>query len=79
MIYARVAQLVEYDLAKVGVAGSSPVSRSLFFLGFMRVPGFRGSAFGLHNQNYLKFLLKVFGLPAFFSFLTQTSHTNKVC
>ena len=24
---ARVAQLVEYDLAKVGVAGSSPVSR----------------------------------------------------
>ena len=26
--YARVAQLVEYDLAKVGVAGSSPVSRS---------------------------------------------------
>ena len=31
-IYARVAQLVEYDLAKVGVAGSSPVSRSLFFI-----------------------------------------------
>ena len=28
MIYARVAQLVEHDLAKVGVAGSSPVSRS---------------------------------------------------
>ena len=28
--YARVAQLVEHDLAKVGVAGSSPVSR--FFL-----------------------------------------------
>ena len=27
-IYARVAQLVEHDLAKVGVAGSSPVSRS---------------------------------------------------
>lgn len=25
---ARVAQLVEYDLAKVGVAGSSPVSCS---------------------------------------------------
>ena len=25
--YARVAQLVEHDLAKVGVAGSSPVSR----------------------------------------------------
>ena len=31
-IYARVAQLVEYDLAKVGVAGSSPVSRSFLFL-----------------------------------------------
>lgn len=27
--YARVAQLVEHDLAKVGVAGSSPVFRSL--------------------------------------------------
>ena len=26
--YARVAQLVEHDLAKVGAAGSSPVSRS---------------------------------------------------
>ncbi len=38
-LYARVAQLVEYDLAKVGVAGSSPVSRfficggSLYFKG----------------------------------------------
>ena len=29
-IYARVAQLVEHDLAKVGVAGSSPVSRSFY-------------------------------------------------
>ena len=28
--YARVAQLVEYDLAKVGVAGSSPVSRFFY-------------------------------------------------
>ena len=28
MINARIAQLVEHDLAKVGVAGSSPVSRS---------------------------------------------------
>jgi hypothetical protein len=26
---ARIAQLVEHDLAKVGVAGSSPVSRSI--------------------------------------------------
>ena len=26
--HARVAQLVEHDLAKVGVAGSNPVSRS---------------------------------------------------
>ena len=33
-IYARVAQLVEYDLAKVGVAGSSPVSRSVRSLSF---------------------------------------------
>ena len=27
--FAGVAQLVEHDLAKVGVAGSSPVSRSI--------------------------------------------------
>ena len=27
-IQAGIAQLVEHDLAKVGVAGSSPVSRS---------------------------------------------------
>ena len=31
--YARVAQLVEHDLAKVGAAGSSPVSRSLKEMG----------------------------------------------
>ncbi len=30
---ARIAQLVEYDLAKIGVAGSNPVSR------FLNVPG----------------------------------------
>ena len=28
---AKVAQLVEHDLAKVGVAGSNPVFRSIFF------------------------------------------------
>ena len=28
--YARVAQLVERDLAKVEAAGSSPVSRSIY-------------------------------------------------
>ena len=28
---AKIAQLVEHDLAKVGVAGSSPVFRSEFF------------------------------------------------
>ena len=31
VFYAEIAQLVEHDLAKVGVAGSSPVFRS--FLG----------------------------------------------
>ena len=40
--YARVAQLVERDLAKVEAAGSSPVSRSFYFIAetffiFMRV------------------------------------------
>ena len=62
--YARVAQLVERDLAKVEAAGSSPVSRSFLFLGFMRVPRYSGSAFSLHNRNYLKFLLEVFTLSA---------------
>ena len=40
--YARVAQLVEHDLAKVGVAGSSPVSRSFYLRGglFFRIPPF---------------------------------------
>ena len=28
-VYAEIAQLVEHDLAKVGVAGSSPVFRSI--------------------------------------------------
>jgi hypothetical protein len=37
---AGIAQLVEHDLAKVGVASSSLVSRSKFFLGAgkLRVP-----------------------------------------
>ena len=34
MHYARIAQLVEHDLAKVGVAGSNPVSRSQKEAGF---------------------------------------------
>ena len=62
--YARVAQLVERDLAKVEAAGSSPVSRSFLFLRFMRVPRFSKPAFSLHNRNYLKFLLEVFALSA---------------
>ena len=45
---ARVAQLVEHDLAKVGVAGSNPVSRSNFFFGriFMEV------SFEIHFEMY---------------------------
>ena len=31
LIPAKVAHLVEHDLAKVGVAGSSPVFRSIFY------------------------------------------------
>ncbi len=46
---ATVAQLVEYDLAKVGVAGSSPVCRS--FLYFVRVSGFRKPAFVYINKK----------------------------
>ena len=32
--FAKIAQLVEHDLAKVGVAGSSPVFRSKRLLDF---------------------------------------------
>ncbi len=49
IIYATVAQLVEYDLAKVGVAGSSPVCRFLKFRDFMRVSKVGGSAFCLYK------------------------------
>ena len=46
-VYARVAQLVEYDLAKVGVAGSSPVSRSFYFK-----PCFQGFFFYMEILKY---------------------------
>ena len=39
--YARVAQLVERDLAKVEAAGSSPVSRSFYFQDLCGFRGFR--------------------------------------
>ena len=38
-VYAEIAQLVEHDLAKVGVAGSSPVFRSINKKIFFRCPG----------------------------------------
>ena len=41
------AQLVEYDLAKVGVAGSSPVSRSFYFK-----PCFQGFFFYMEILKY---------------------------
>ena len=37
--HAKVAQLVEHDLAKVGVAGSNPVFRSTFLLKISLCPG----------------------------------------
>ena len=37
-IHAKIAQLVEHDLAKVGVAGSSPVFRSMRPYGFDNCP-----------------------------------------
>ena len=43
--HARVAQLVERDLAKVEAAGSSPVSRSFLFLRFKRLPRVRKPLF----------------------------------
>ena len=52
--------MVEYNLAKVGVAGSIPVSRSLKKLVLMRVPGFWESVFRLHNLISRKFFAEVF-------------------
>ena len=49
---ARVAQLVEYNLAKVGVAGSSPVSRFFLWCGsldFTRVSAFFVSVFSVDS------------------------------
>ena len=34
---AKIAQLVEHDLAKVGVAGSSPVFRSILHISLLEV------------------------------------------
>ena len=36
-IYADMAQLVEHNLAKVGVAGSNPVVRSIVMNGLVRL------------------------------------------
>ena len=49
--YARVAQLVERDLAKVEAAGSSPVSRSLELAQKYREIGI-SEFFILHRQGY---------------------------
>ncbi len=35
LFYAEIAQLVEHNLAKVGVAGPSPVFRSFFVFGVL--------------------------------------------
>ena len=45
-IHADVAQLVEHDLAKVGVAGSNPVVRSMN----SKPPLFRGGFFVARTQ-----------------------------
>ena len=34
IFFAGIAQLVEYKLPKLGVAGSNPVARSVFYLKF---------------------------------------------
>ena len=55
--YARVAQLVEYDLAKVGVAGSSPVSRSDYLKGsldFSRLPFLIGVLVFVYFEAFLR-------------------------
>ena len=44
--HAGIAQLVEHNLAKVGVAGSSPVSRSGSTTGERRLPRFAFGSFG---------------------------------
>ena len=52
-LFAKIAQLVEHDLAKVGVAGSSPVFRSPLGISNVLVPcpdGGIGRRAGLKHQ-----------------------------
>ena len=72
---ARVAQLVEYNLAKVGVAGSSPVSRSqqyekrypetdILFLIVRALPGGNIEVYAPLRSLQSERLLDVLQLPA---------------
>ena len=54
---ARVAQLVERDLAKVEAAGSSPVSR------FSYAPNFRGVFLYSNSSFSIKIFQKCFYFP----------------
>ncbi len=58
---ARVAQLVEHDLAKVGVAGSSPVSR---FLKPLILRGFRDIG---NHEVIKKVIRRMFGYLFYFA------------
>ena len=63
---AKVAQLVEHDLAKVGVAGSNPVFRSmkavLYVTGFFCVCP--GGGIGRHAGLKILFLLRECGFDS---------------
>ena len=49
MLNAKIAQLVEHNLAKVGVAGSSPVFRSNFFVRLdLKIDARPGGGIGRH-------------------------------
>ena len=58
--HARVAQLVEHDLAKVGAAGSSPVSRSEELLGFKKFFFLRTAIKTERNPQYKFTFMRIF-------------------
>ncbi len=61
---AEVAQLVEHDLAKVGVAGSSPVFRSSFHINYGRSNG----GIGRHEGLKILWLLQLCGFKSRFEY-----------
>ena len=67
---AEVAQLVEHDLAKVGVAGSSPVFRSS-----LEANGCSNGGIGRHEGLKILWLLQLCGFKSRFEYESKSYGT----